>query len=79
MVASILIRDLDDNVKQQIAAQARSHGRSMESEARDILTKAARAGQPNIALALLKAGQESGGVELDIPPRTDVARSVDFE
>lgn len=78
-MASILIRDLDENIKQQIAAQARSHGRSMESEARDILTKAARARQPNIGLALLKAGEESGGAELEIPPRTDIARAADFE
>ncbi|ALG28201.1 toxin-antitoxin system [Glutamicibacter halophytocola] len=74
---SIIVRGLDDAVKQQLAAQAKEHGRSMEAEVRDILTKAAR--RPNIGMALLAAAQEAGGVqELPVPGRDDIARSVDF-
>jgi len=74
---SIIVRGLDDAVKQQLAAQAKEHGRSMEAEVRDILTKAAR--RPNIGMALLAAAQEAGGVqELPVPRRDDIARSVDF-
>lgn len=77
-MSSIVVRGLDDAVKQQLAAQAKEHGRSMEAEARDILTKAAR--RPNIGLALLSVAQEVGGVdELPVPPRGDVARTADFE
>ena len=74
----IIVRGLDDGVKQQLAAQVEEHGGSMEAEVRDILTKAAR--RPHIGMALLAAAQEVGGVEeLDVPERSDDARAVDFE
>lgn len=77
-MSSIIVRGLDEAVKQQLAMQAKEHGRSMEAEVRDILTKAAR--RPHIGLALLSAAQDVGGVEdLPIPAREDVARAVDFE
>lgn len=77
-MSSIIVRGLDDAVKQQLAAQAKEHGRSMEAEVRDILTKAAR--RPHIGLALLSAAQEVGGVDdLPIPARDDAARAVEFE
>ena len=77
-MASIIVRGLDDTVKQQLAAQAKEHGRSMEAEVRDILTKAAR--RPHIGVALLAAAREVGGVEeLPVPTRDDLARAVDFE
>ena len=77
-MASIIVRGLDDSVKEQLAAQARSHGRSMEAEVRDILTKAAT--RPHIGLALARAAQQVGGAaDLTIPERSDRARSVDFE
>ncbi len=77
-MASIIVRGLDESVKQQLAEQAREHGRSMEAEVRDILTRAARG--PNIGIALMKAAQVVGGVDdLPVPARTDVARAVEFE
>lgn len=77
-MSSIIVRGLDDGVKQQLAAQAKEHGRSMEAEVRDILTKAAR--RPHIGMALLSVAREVGGVgELPIPTRNDVARAADFE
>lgn len=76
-MASIVVRGLEESVKKQLAVQAKEHGRSMEAEARDILTKAAR--RPHIGLALLQAAQDVGGVDdLVIPERADVARAVDF-
>ena len=75
---SIIVRGLDDQVKQQLASQAKENGRSMEAEVREILTKAAR--RPHIGMALLSAAQDVGGVEdLPIPARDDVARAVEFE
>ncbi|SJN08091.1 hypothetical protein FM113_00835 [Leucobacter sp. 7(1)] len=77
-MSSILVRGLDDGVKAQLVAQAKRHGRSMEAEVRDILTRAAR--QPNIGLALLRAGQSVGGIEvLPVPLRTDRPRAMEFE
>ncbi|MFI7147690.1 FitA-like ribbon-helix-helix domain-containing protein [Nonomuraea sp. NPDC050022] len=77
-MSSIVVRGLEESVKKQLAVQAKEHGRSMEAEVRDILTKAAR--RPHIGLALMRAAQEAGGIgDLVIPERSDVARAVDFE
>lgn len=76
-MTSIIVRGLDEAVKQQLAKQAKEHGRSMEAEVRDILTQAAR--RPHIGVALLAAARDVGGVEsLPIPARDDVARAVDL-
>lgn len=76
-MASIVVRGLDESVKQRLAAQAREHGRSMEAEVRDILTRASS--RPHIGLALLEAARASGSTgELPVPERSDGARSVDF-
>ncbi len=77
-MSSIIVRGLDDAVKKQLSIQANEHGRSMEAEVRDILTKALR--RPDIGMALLSVAQEFGGVdELPVPARDDVARPADFE
>ncbi|GIG36421.1 FitA-like ribbon-helix-helix domain-containing protein [Cellulomonas pakistanensis] len=75
-MSTIVVRGLDESVKQQLAAQAKQHGRSMEAEARDILTRAAR--RPHIGVALLRAARAAGDAGLVVPERTDDARSVDF-
>lgn len=72
-----MVRGLDETVKRRLAEQAKEHGRSMEAEVRDILTRAAR--RPNIAVALMEAVREVGGIEeLPLPERRDEARAVDF-
>lgn len=77
-MSTIIVRGLDETVKEQLAAQAKEHGRSMEAEVREILTRAAR--RPHIGLALLEAASATGGVdELPVPERTEIARAVDFE
>ena len=38
-MASITIRNLDDDIKQRLRLRAAEHGRSMEEEARDILRR----------------------------------------
>ena len=42
MSTTLTIRNLEENVKQMLRMRAASHGRSMEAEARDILTVAVR-------------------------------------
>ena len=59
-MSSIIVRGLDDAVKQQLAAQTKEHGRSIEAEVRDILTKAAR--RPHIGMALLSVARNAGDV-----------------
>lgn len=77
-MTSIMVRGLDESVKQRLTEQAKEHGRSMEAEVRDILTRAAR--RPHVGLALMQAAQGVGGIdELPVPARTDAARMVNFE
>ena len=70
-MASITIRNLDDNIKQRLRVQATEHGRSMEEEARAILRAALAEPAPpaNLACAIRARFAPLGGVELDIPPR----------
>lgn len=39
-MAHVLIRDLDDDVLEQLKAAARAHGRSLQAEVHDILHRA---------------------------------------
>jgi plasmid stability protein len=50
-VAQLIVRDLDDYVKEHLKERARRHGRSMEEEVRDILCNAVKgegAAQPGL-------------------------------
>ena len=76
-MSSIVVRGLEESVKSRLAAQAKEHGRSMEAEVRDILTRASS--RPHIGVALMQVARAAGGTEeLRIPDRTDAARTVDF-
>lgn len=78
-MAAISIRDLDDSVRERLRLRAAANGRSMEAEARAILTEAvSRPGEPRGLLAtMLDRMGELGGVELDLPGRSTPARSAD--
>ncbi len=71
-MASMTIRNIDDQLKARLRVQAALHGRSMEDEARDILRTALSA-QPARAESLVEAIrgriEPLGGVELAVPPR----------
>jgi plasmid stability protein len=45
-VAQLIVRRLDDGIKERLKARARRHGRSLEAEARAILEAAANSNQP---------------------------------
>lgn len=71
-MASLTIRNLDDDLKRRLRLRAAQHGHSMEEEARRILRNAVRPTEPvpgNIADAIAAITDPFGGVELDIPPR----------
>lgn len=74
------IRNLDDRVKERLRVRAAHHGRSMEAEARAILTDAVS--EPDKASGLFQViidrFGELGGVELDLPPRAATARAAEF-
>jgi plasmid stability protein len=76
-MAAIVVRNLDEGVKQRLRVRAAQHGRSMEAEVRSILEESVRE-QENFAVAIMETFRKHGGVELDIPPRTETQRDVEF-
>jgi antitoxin FitA len=70
-MASITIRNLDDNLKHRLRIRAAEHGRSMEEEAREILRQAIGKPAPpeNLGEVIRRRFAALGGVELDLPPR----------
>lgn len=46
MSTTLTIRNLEEPVKQKLRMQAASHGRSMEAEAREILTRVVQGASP---------------------------------
>jgi plasmid stability protein len=79
-LAAVSIRKLDERVKERLRVRAARHGRSMEAEIRAILTDAVRGPGETAGFfdVILDRFGELGGVELDIPPRTDRARAADL-
>jgi plasmid stability protein len=79
-VAALSIRNIDEKVKQGLQVQAARHGRSMEAEARAILTEAVSkpADTAGLFTELLDRFGVLGGVDLDLPARTEPARAADF-
>ena len=83
-MATMTIRNLDEDVKARLRVRAAQHGRSMEEEARSIL-RAALEGEkkkPATGAALVKAIRARvapfGGIELDLPPRMPMREPPDF-
>lgn len=81
-MASVTIRNLDDEVTQRLRLRAATHGRSMEDEARDILRTALsaesrRAG--NLAETIRRRVAALGGVELEIAPREPIREAPAFD
>lgn len=70
-MASITIRNLDDDVKRRLRIRAAEHGRSMAEEVRRILRK--EVGKPappvNLAARIRSRVAPLGGIDLEIPPR----------
>ena len=80
-MASITIRNLDDEVKVRLRIRAASHGRSMEEEARLILREAVEReeGPFDLAAAIRKRFIPLGGVELELPSRQPMPEPPLFE
>ena len=80
-MASITIRNLDDDVRTRLRIRAAEHGRSMEEEVRIILREAVsdgRAGPRDLAKFTRECFAPLGGVELALPPRGPMREPPDF-
>lgn len=82
-MASMTIRNLEDDLKARLRVRAAQHGRSMEEEARNILRDAlstsSNAGSGAALVSAIRALVEPfGGVELELPPREPAREPPDF-
>ncbi len=76
------IRNLDDSVKARLLVQAVQHGRSMEEEARTILSAALPETPPRaegLGTAIRRRFAPLGGMELELPPREKMPEPPSFD
>lgn len=82
-MANLTIRNVDAAVKERLRLRAARHGRSMEAEARRILSEAVAVDrdepEPNLAEAIRRRFAPLGGVDLELPPREFVDEPPSFE
>jgi plasmid stability protein len=80
-MASITIRDLDQDTKERLRVRAAHHKRSMEEEARSILRAAVAEEEglvTNLAEAVRRRFRPFGGVDLVLPGRDAVREPPDL-
>lgn len=80
-MASITIRNLDDEVRTRLRVRAAEHNRSMEEEVRVILREAVsdrHSGPRDLAKFTRECFAELGGVKLELPPRGPMREPPDF-
>ena len=70
-MASITIRNLEDDIKQRLRVRAALRGRSMEEEARDILRRVVAEAEPprNLAAAIRSRLSPAARADIDLPTR----------
>ncbi len=80
-MASITVRNLDDEVKTRLRVRAAKHHRSMEEEVRIILREAVelRESPRNLASAIRARMAPLGGVDLELPPRGPMREPTAFD
>ncbi|MGN6651925.1 FitA-like ribbon-helix-helix domain-containing protein [Trinickia sp.] len=81
-MASMTIRNIDEQLKSRLRVQAAHHGRSMEDEARDILRAAlsteGEGGRQSLIESIRSRISPLGGVDLDLPARETIQDRVDL-
>ncbi|KAA0894271.1 FitA-like ribbon-helix-helix domain-containing protein [Oryzomonas rubra] len=79
-MASLTIRNLDNDIKAQLRQRAARHGRSMEAEARVILAQTLNAPvrEQDLAAAIQRRFAAFNVESLPIPPRQAVRTPPEF-
>ena len=77
-MATLTIRDLDEELRARLRLRAATHGRSMEAEVRAILRQALSApdATDRLGTRVHERFASLGGVELELPERTDQPRAA---
>lgn len=79
-MSTLTVRNLDDDLKARLRVRAAQHGRSMEAEVRAILGESLAGEDRRRGLGTWIHERFAGiGLdELELPPRTEQPRVVDF-
>lgn len=79
-MASITIRNLDEDIKQRLRVRAAEHGRSMEEEAREILRRVmSESAPPRDLSAAIRVRMAPGDrTELNLPAREPIREPQRF-
>ena len=80
-MATITIRQLDENIKKRLRVRAAHHARSMEEEAREILRSALVTSSPakgNLAEAVRRRFAAFGGFDIELRRRDAMRPAPDF-
>ena len=81
-MASITVRNLEEDLKQRLRIRAARNGNSMEQEVRDILKAALQREHltgADLVEAIRTAVEPLGGVELELPPRGPMREPPTFD
>lgn len=81
-MASITVRNLDEDLKQRLRVRAAENERSMEQEVREILREALQPNEGpvrNLGTAIHELFGPLGGVDLEIPPREPMREPPRFD
>ena len=77
-MGTLTIRNVDELTHDRLRRRAAENGRSVEAEVRDILAREVRRPKQNLLMSLHATMQEIGGVDLELPARTEPPRYVDL-
>ena len=77
-MSTLTIRQLNEHTHARLRGRAAKHGRSVEAEVRAILDATVDLPEENILLALHATFSEAGGVDLEVPDRSEPPRPVDL-
>ena len=82
VMATITVRNLEEDLKRRLRVRAAEHGKSMEEEVRDILRSALEQepARGKDIVSIIRAHVEPlGGVELELPPREPIREPPRFD
>ena len=79
-MASITIRNLNDELKRRLRVRAAENGHSMEEEARDILCRTISQASPpkDLGRAIHAHFAALGGIDLELPERGPMRPPLEF-
>lgn len=79
-MATLTIRDFDDDLKAELRVRAAEHGRSMEAEVREILRSVLtrRTAGPGMGTRIRQRFADSDDLMIEPPVRTERARAAEF-